>query len=168
MKKYLTLFSLFLFSHILAQKKISYEEIGNIKGEITLKNSFFDSYLSKDGKIFKIGDTLTLGKPSGPDYIYYKNISIIINKFKKNKTYLELKEGFLFVIELINLTPSFRKSTIEGRDIVITINKRPYILLLGKMICKECDLFIDKYSIEIEEAIKYGEIDFVHNADKPN
>ena len=165
MKKALTLFSLFLFSNILAQKKISYEELGNIKRELTINNSFFKSYLSKDGKIFKIGDTLTIGKPSSANYY---NTIFKINKYKKNKTYIEIKEGITFTIEMINLFPTYKNYTIEGRDIVITINKRPHITLLGKMICKECDLSIEKYSIRIEEAIKYGEIDFIHNTNKSN
>ena len=168
MKKITFIFCFLLFSTtLMAQKIISYEELGNIKGEITLKNSLVDSYLSKNGKNFKIGDTLTIGKPSSPNY--YETI-FKINKYKKNKTYIKIVEGILFVILRIELLPKYAIGIIDsvGKKIGTKTFNQPEIQLLGKMICKECNSLNDKYMIRIEEAIKYGEIDFVHNADKPN
>jgi hypothetical protein len=167
-KNFFIFFSLFLFNNINGQKTISYKELDSIKGEITFNNNLFDSYLSKNNKNFKIGDTLTVRKPSGPNN-YYETI-FKINKFKKNKTYTKIVEGILFVILRIELLPKYGIAIIDsvGKKIGSKSFNQPEIQLLGKMICKECNSSKEYHMIRIEEAIKYGEIDFIHNTNKSN
>lgn len=66
MKKLLLLLSILISAISYGQdstKQISYEEMKSFtKG--TFEVAEFDSYLAKDGHIYKIGDTLKIGRPS--------------------------------------------------------------------------------------------------------
>jgi hypothetical protein len=123
-----------------------------------------------------IGDTLIVRKPSSPnpDVSFFQ-----IGKFKKNQigkfknkniTDINIVEGILFVILRIELLPKFNIIEIDsvGKEISKKTFNQPEIRLFGKMICKECNSLNDKFMIRIEEAIKYGEIDFIHNTNKSN
>jgi hypothetical protein len=128
----MTFVSLVSFS----QKRITAEEMKNFsKGAFEAAD--FDEYLALDGHVYKVGDTLKIGRPSS------------------NKTFAFIDEGSALV------TPTPTSSNSSGTNSII---KRIYvggtkkmgfrIYFVGKGICGMCP----QYYINVEEAMAVGEL----------
>jgi len=97
----------------------------------------FKSYVSKDGTVYKVGDTLKIGFPSS------------------NKSFAFLSQGDGVIVSPEPLTASFSGSNTEIKNIVIRGTKRSgfQALVRGKSMSG-----ITTYSIQLENAIASGEI----------
>ena len=124
------------------QKTITYEEIKSFT-KANQEGSYFDSYLSKDGYLYKIGDTVKLGRPSS------------------NKTFAFIAEGSGAMSILSGQAPTPVTASSSGNNstikkIYISGNKRMgfRIYFIGKGICGMCP----QYYINVEEAFLVGEL----------
>ena len=120
----------------IAQKKISHEEMKTFtKGAFDAAD--FDEYTAADGHVYKIGDTLKIGRPSS------------------NKTFAFIDEGSALVAPTPTTAGSSGTNSIIKR-IYVTGTKRAgfRIYFIGKGICGMCP----QYYINAEEAMAVGEL----------
>lgn len=124
------------------QKRITAEEIKTFtKGAFEVSN--FDEYLASDGHLYKVGDTLKLGRPSS------------------NKTFAFVEENTGALGVLGGVQPTGAPASVSGSNSII---KRIYIggtkksgfrvYMMGKGLCALCP----QYSINFEEAVAVGEL----------
>jgi len=136
MKK-LLVFSMVLVSFVsYGQKKISYDEMKTFtKGAFEAAD--FDEYIAADGHVYKIGDTLKLGRPSS------------------NKTFAFIDEGSALVAPTPTSSNSSGTNSIIKRIYVGGTKKMGFrIYFVGKGICGMCP----QYYINVEEAMAVGEL----------
>jgi hypothetical protein len=97
----------------------------------------YESYLSKDGSVYKIGDTLTIGLPSGTNGMF-----VSINKVDIMGT------AYIVGREAINTSAEIKKIRITGNKRIGYKANFQTKGLTG----------IDNYFFNIEDAIELGEV----------
>lgn len=129
---------LFIASGLQAQKQISFEEMKTFtKGSLETKE--FDSYLATDNHVYKIGDTVIIGRPSS------------------NKTFAFLQQGsgVLTPIEPVYANASGSKTVIKKIYVGGTRRMGFKIYFSGKGVCGICP----NYYIDVEQALSTNEIE---------
>jgi hypothetical protein len=134
------LFLLFFVSFSSFSQELRYNDLNSDKRP---KGSF-KSYVSKDGKVYNVGDTLKIGFPSlgyAFDYIYVEN------------GFLEIAGGQ--AIKPLDAAAGSKKLPIKKIWIKGTKKTGLYALIRSKGSMR---LLSETYSIELENAVEVGEI----------
>ena len=141
MKNLLLIPILLISIQSLGQKTITFEEMKTItKG--SFQNLTCDVYLGKDGYSYKVGDTLTIGRPT--NYKTFSYLSETYNTFALN--------GQSDVS--LDVSKSNTKTIIKRMNVVGDKRTGFKMGFLGKGNCGVCP----SYTIDFEEAIAAGEI----------
>jgi hypothetical protein len=121
---------------VFSQKQITYNEMKTFsKGMFEVSD--FDSYIGADGHLYKIGDTLKLGRPSS------------------NKTFAFIDEGSALVTPTPTTASSSGTNSIIKRIYVGGTKRMGFrIYFVGKGVCGMCP----QYYINVEEAMAVGEL----------
>src|ERR1035437_582566 len=133
MKKLIIILTIMLSAINLLSQELKYSDLSsNVRPQ-----GPFKSYISKEGTVYKVGDTLKIGFPSS------------------NKTFAFLSQGDGVLIAPEQLKASFIGSNSVIKNIIIGGTKRSgfYAMVRGKSMSG-----ITTYTIRLENAIASGEI----------
>jgi hypothetical protein len=144
-----------------AQKTITYEEMKTITKGI-FENITCDIYVAKDGKKYRIGDTLKIAQPSSRETYAFITQANKITSAAPPRRVVVGNETELQPLPVSEIVPKYVSPLIVNGMLTIiqkfevTGSKRRgfTIKVIGKALCVSCP----SYFIDFEEALTAGEI----------
>lgn len=136
MKKIIYISFILLFTNLFyAQTELTYEQVTNTEKRI--KSKKLKKYVSKNGQVFKVGETLKIGNASGDNNLY---------------THITKMDAFGSISPVRLDVRDWDSEIIKFR--VIGNKRRGYEV----MAISKTEMGLNRYYIELEQAIKYGEV----------
>lgn len=124
-----------LFGVLGFTQTLTYDQLSNSKERI---KGGFTEYIAKDGSIYKVNDTLTIGMPSS----------------NKTFAFISIGDGVFTPLQYVGINVVNTKTVIKSIGIVGTKRSGFKVVIKGKGMVG----FGDNYNIHLENSIESGEI----------